>query len=82
MGKTYFSGQNRFYERLMQERPGTEPGGKRQIIQILRCENCSAYDKDGETCRLPTCRFRPPCEECPYRKGICNVCYREMMKEI
>lgn len=84
MGITYFGEgkDDRYFERLMQEKPGRESAGQRKRVHLLRCENCSAYDEQGETCRLPTCRFqKPQCATCPYRNGICNVCYREMMKE-
>lgn len=82
--KTYFgkSKEERSMERMMQEKPNSNPQGKKQKVQIIRCENCSAYDKHGHNCRLPTCRYTGKnCCGCPYQKGICNICYREMMKE-
>lgn len=84
MVRTYFgkSKEERSLERMMQEKPNSMPLEKKPKVQVIRCENCSAYDKRTYKCRLPTCRYTGKnCGGCPYRNGICNICYREMMKE-
>lgn len=69
-------------ERLMRERPEPEAGKKQGKVIVKRCVNCSAYDKEAEKCRLPSCSYEQDkeCESCPYKKDICNVCYRRIIK--
>lgn len=45
MGITYFGEgkDDRYFERLMQEKPGRESAGQRKRVHLLRCENCSAF---------------------------------------
>lgn len=70
-------------ERLMRERPQPEARKKQGKVMIRRCINCSAYDKETAKCRLPTCPHgqeqRDECRGCPYRKGICNICYKKIV---
>lgn len=86
MARTYFgkSSKERKLEWIMQEKPNSTPKVRKAKVRVIRCENCSAYDKHGQKCRLPTCRYKftdQNCRGCPYQNGICNICYREIMKE-
>ena len=76
-------------ERLMREKPIHEPEvgdkkGKQELIIVKRCKNCSYYSKEDDKCVLSSCAFahqmkkEPTCKGCPYRNGICNICYRDI----
>jgi len=71
-------------EQMMRSTPTPLPRGKSKKVFIKRCENCSSYDKANEKCRLSRCPFaqdkQSACEDCPYRNGICNICYKELGK--
>jgi len=66
----------------MRERPEPEAGKKQGKVIVKRCVNCSVYDKEAEKCRLPSCPYEQEkeCKGCPYKKDICNVCYRRIIK--
>ena len=75
-------------ERLMRNKPekaeSSVKQSRQEMVVIKRCQNCSAYDKEDARCTLRSCMFaylmrkEPTCDGCPYRNGICNICYRNI----
>lgn len=71
-------------EQMMRSTPTPLPRGNGKKVFVKHCENCSSYDKEKGQCRLSACIFahdkQSACEDCPYRNGICNICYKELNK--